>query len=169
MSVLSQSMLEKLGEQYSHETHNSLRYYQFAIFAEFAGLTGCAKLFRSQAEGERGHADKIMNYVIDKNAILPVSISFMDPDVVPSENVVRIFEQVLALEVGTTAKIESLLENARAEKDYMTEQWLLDPEGLVKEQVEEENLAQTVLDRIRQMGTSSSLIHDLDVWISEMK
>ena len=63
--------------------------------------------------------------------------------------------------------LEGILALARQERDFLTEQWLLDSAGLLKEQVEEENLYTTILDRIGQMKESPSLVHDLDVWVGE--
>ena len=56
-------MLSLLGEQYQHETANSLRYYQRASFAEYIGLPAIAEFFRKQADDERSYADKIMSFV----------------------------------------------------------------------------------------------------------
>jgi ferritin len=80
---------------------------------------------------------------------------------------VKTFESALIVEQTTTSMIEDMLKAARGERDYMTEQWLLEPSGLLKEQVEEENLYQTIIDRINQMRNSASLAHDLDVYLSE--
>jgi len=169
MSVISQSMIEALSKQYHHEVANSLRYYQRAIFADVSGLTGIAKFFKSQAEDERGHADKIMAYAIDRNVILTLSgFHFGDPDINPGTSIVTAFETAKQVELETSAMLEDILALARSENDYMTEQWLLDKDGLIREQIEEEALYQTILDRVDRMIGSASLVHDLDIWIGSL-
>jgi ferritin len=165
--MLSQSMLERLKTQYAHETCNSLRYFQRATFAEFRGLNNIAAFFKKEAEGERGHADIVYKYVNDRNEQLPISgLSFLDPDIGSTSDPLLMFNTAMAVEKTTTAMLEAVLEQARADKDYLTEQWLLDSSGLLKEQIEEENLYQTILDRIQSMGDSPSLLHDLDLWLA---
>jgi|WetSurMetagenome_2_1015567.scaffolds.fasta_scaffold702667_1 ferritin len=166
--MISQAMLDRLVEQYAHETCNSLRYFQRSTFAEFRGLDGIASFFKKQAEGERSHADAVFRYVNDRNVQLPIAgLAFPDPDMLPSSDPVEIFLTAAAIEQRTTAMLQAVLEQARSDRDYLTEQWLLDSSGLLKEQVEEENLYQTILDRVASMGDSPSLIHDLDIWIAE--
>jgi ferritin len=165
--MLSQAMLERLKEQYAHETCNALRYFQRSTSAEFHGLTGIASFFKKQAEGERGHADIVFKYVNDRNEQLPVSgLSFLDPDMGASADPLSMFQTALEVEQRTTGMLYLVLEQARNDRDYLTEQWILDSSGLLKEQVEEENLYQTILDRIKSMGSSLSLLHDLDVWLA---
>lgn len=165
--MISQAMLERLKTQYAHETCNSLRYYQRSTLAEFRGLTGIAAFFKKQAEGERGHADIVFKYVNDRNEQLPISgLTFLDADIVSSADPIDIFQTAMEVEQRTTAMLQAMLEQARNDRDYLSEQWLLDSSGLLKEQVEEENLYQTILDRITSMGDSPSLLHDLDIWIA---
>ena len=168
MSALSQGMIALLSQQYKHETANSLRYYQRSMYAEMIGLSGIASFYKKQAEGEREHADRVLSYVNDRNVMIAMAgLTFDDPDINIGTDIVKTFESALIVEQTTTAMIEEMLKTARGERDYMTEQWLLDPSGLLKEQVEEEYLYQTIIDRINQMRNSASLAHDLDVYLSE--
>jgi ferritin len=138
------------------------------MYAEMIGLSGIAAFYKGQAEGERAHADRVLAYVNDRNVIISMAgFSFDDPDINIGTDIVKTFESALIVEQTTTVMLEDMLKTARGERDYLTEQWLLDSSGLLKEQVEEENLYQTILDRINQMRNSLSLAHDLDVWLSE--
>jgi ferritin len=166
MSALSQGMIDKLAFQYKHETSNSLRYFQRATFADSIGLSGIAKFFRREAKGERGHADIVFKFANSRNICLPISgLAFDDPDFNPGTSPIVLFETAMVVEQETTALLEAMLTLANQERDYMTAQWLLDPAGLIKEQVEEENLYQSILDHIAQMKGSASLVHDVDRWI----
>ena len=168
MSALSQGMIDLLSQQYKHETANSLRYYQRSMYAEMIGLSAIAAFYKKQAEGEREHADRVLSYANERNVMITISgLTFDDPDINVGTDIVKTFESALIVEQTTTAMIEDMLKAARGERDYMTEQWLLDPSGLLKEQAEEGNLYQTIIDRINQMRNSASLAHDLDVYLSE--
>jgi ferritin len=170
MSVLSQNIIDKLGAQYKHETANSLRYYQRATYADMIGLTGIAGFFKRQGDGERTHADIVYKYASDRNVILPISgLVFDEPDINMGVAAPVLFEQAMKIENDTTIMLEIMLTMARQERDYLTEQWLLDTGGLLREQVEEMNLIQTILDRIGQMAGSPSLVHDLDTWVEALK
>jgi len=169
MAALSHDMIEKLRIQYQAETCNSLRYFQRATYAESLGLTGVARFFRREAKGERDHADLVFKYANSRNIALAISgLAFDDPDINPGTSPIVLFETALENERATTALLEAMLAQASEEFDYMTEQWLLDSKGLIREQVEEENLYQTICDRIGQMKGSSSLVHDLDIWIRKV-
>jgi ferritin len=167
MYALSLGMIDLLSKQYQHETCNSLRYYQRAIFAEQLGLNNIASFFKRQASGERDHADRVLQFAIDRNVIIPISgLTFTDADIMPGAEPVDLFRSALIVEENTTAMLENMLGAARDERDYMTEQWLLDPAGLIKEQVEEHSLYTSILDRIAQMS-GPTVLHDLDVWIGK--
>lgn len=167
MYALSINTIGLLSKQYKHETCNSLRYYQRAIYAEQLGLNNIGAFFRKEAEGERGHADRVFQFAVDRNVIIPISgLAFDDVDMMPGTDAVALFSSALKVEEDTTAMLEAMLQSARDERDYMTEQWLIDKDGLIKEQVDEESQYTTILDRISNMS-GPTLIHDLDVWIGE--
>jgi len=169
MSRLTENMLSLLGEQYQHETANSLRYYQRSMFAEYIGLLSIAEFFRKQANDERSHADKIMSFVNSRSMILPISgLSFTDKDLTAGSDILGIFRSALDIEKDTSARLENILDVARTESDTMTEQWLMDADGLIKEQIEEENLYQTILDHASLISTSPSLYHDLDNFVKNL-
>ena len=166
MSVISQNMIDALGKQYRHETLNSLRYYQRATYAEMLGLSGIAGFFKSQGDGERNHADKVYKYVNDRNVMVSMNgLSFMEPDFTMGHDVINLFETAMQVENDTTALLEGILSLAYDERDYLTVQWLVDSEGLLREQAEEENIIRSILDHIGQMRSSPSLIHDLETML----
>lgn len=178
--ILSANMLVMLTAQYSYETRNSLIYTMLQSWADMRGLTGTAKFMRSQAKGERGHADMVLNYIHDRNEQLA------GVDIVPFEGPPESFAAVLAsvqaTERATTEQIRAILEQANAEGDMATCAWLNQPGGLVLEQVEEEATIQTILDRlaarrgmvsldegeINQAEMPGEVIHDMDRWIGKL-
>ena len=66
--LLSANMLSMLTEQYRHEILNSLRYDQRRAWCEAEGFIGSAAFWKQEAEGERGHANKVLGFLIDRSA-----------------------------------------------------------------------------------------------------
>jgi len=172
MSKLSPTIQEALSLQYAHEIANSLKYRYRQSWAEFRGLTGCAKYFAKEADGEVGHANMVARYLFDRNEEL--KLRYIPNDEAPITDFVDLFKTSQAVELATTDLIKGLLAMARAEGDFQTEQWLFKPDGLLAIQTEEENEIQTILDRIEQytiMGLEPNgfgeMIHQIDAWIAE--
>jgi ferritin len=159
--ILSGNVLKLLTVQYSHEIGNFIFYTALQSWADMRGLTGTSAFFRKQAEGERTHADKILEYIHSRNQQLTPDVIGI-PTETPS-NFTDLFTLSLEREQMTSELILSIKAQAEAESDGGTCQWLLDPDGLIKEQVEEENIIQTILDRIAFDPTASP--HFLDLWI----
>jgi ferritin len=164
MAQLSEGMLSALNSLYRHELTNHLHYTQFRAWASFRGLTGAEKWFTAQAAGEAGHAERVLAYLIERNeAPEPAPFAFDAPlqDIAFAD----IFAAVLELERGTTAAWSACYAAAMAEGDYLTCQWLMEPGGLLAEQREEEQIAQTIVDRIAQRGQDTAAVHNIDVWL----
>ena len=168
MAKLSANMITALCGQYQIETMNAFRYTEMASWARYRGLEGIAGFLAGQAEGERGHAAKVLTYLESRNEKLEI---FPFQYQVGSEwlDIDQLMLGAYYIEIETTASLYRLHFAADAEGDLMSGQWLMDPAGLIKEQVEEENLAQTILDRFAQYPACPGRTHDLDLWVGSLK
>ena len=167
MGQLSVGICETLNALFRHELTNQLVYSQFRAWAAYRGLTGSEKWLKGQAEGEAGHAEKVFAYALERNEVLePAPFAF--PNAAPDLGFAGMFAAVLELERGTTAAWSAAYTQAMAEGDFLTAQWIMDPAGMMKEQVEEESIAQTIVDRIAIRGQDAAAIHDIDVWLGSM-
>lgn len=158
---LSETMKELLLAQLQHEYRNALIYSYMASQCEYEGLTGCAKFFRKQACDEQAHANKVRDFIELRN-----EIAFVQSVTIPKmdDGFTACFANSLELERGTTEKLTALAKEAQDELDYMTFSFAVD---LINEQAEEENLFQTIIDRIKVRGSDAAATHDIDVWIEE--
>jgi ferritin len=86
----------------------------------------------------------------------------------PDDSVQSVFQSVYETEIGTTATLEAMYRIANESGDYLTCQWLVDSKGLIVEQVEEENKAQTILDRIAICGVEGAALAAFDSWIGSL-
>lgn len=179
--LLSSNLLAMLSAQYAHEISNSMFYSLLGSWASMRGLTGTAKLCAKQAEGEIAHAKSVIAYIDARNEQM-VYAALLPPGEPPS-TFLDMFKMIQERERATTEAIIAIQREAGAENDFVTSAWLFKPDGLLLEQIEEENLAQTILDRIAarmgnipmQQGTEvmmaseeGAAIHDIDVWIGGM-
>ena len=160
---ISERILSMLNEQFRHETYNSLRYDQRRGWAELEGFLGTAAFFKQEADGEREHAQKVLQYIIDRSAKPTIEpISFDESSNYPELHF--LFETALPVEMDTTASLTDIYKAALEEMDIMTVNFMAEMIGY---QVEEENTLITILDRYRNYPASPSRDHDLDEWIKE--
>lgn len=165
MGQLSVSMLDTLNSLYRHELTNHLIYLRFRAWASYRGLSGAEKWFSGQATGEAEHAEKVFSYILSRNETAePSPFSYSASDI-PSYK--SMFDQALEVERGTTAVWSACYAQAMQEADFLTAQWIMDADGLMKEQISEENEAQTNVDRITILSEGGELtgeqIHHFDV------
>jgi ferritin len=150
-------MQDALNAQINAEQYSAQLYLSMGAHCELRSFRGFAHWLRVQAAEENAHALKLLDYLLDRGAhpaILPLAAP-------PSEfgGMIQVFEQALKHEEGNTARIHSLFQQAREERDHATElalQWY------VTEQVEEESTIRQVLDHLRAVGDKGGGIWYLD-------
>ncbi len=175
MAKISSSVLALLTSQYAHEMGNHFKYLYRSTWARYRGLEGTADFFAKEAEGEKGHADLVRKYIEDRNEELLPSIDPYTRDTFATYP--DLFLSAQAVERQTTEYLGAIYSVAFSEGDFMTVNWLRD---LIMEQVEEEELYQTIIDRIIQRGggiedgtafaafdSDLAAVHDIDVWLAE--
>ena len=164
---LSENIRLMLNEQFRHERRNELIYTQFRAWAEFKGFLGVAKLFENQANGEHDHGEMVFKYLMDKNDLINIEPFHYD-EAAPAftgSSIYELMQKTLEVEYGTTAALDAIYKAAHDEGDYQTVAFIL---PMIKEQTEEESLAQTIIDRFDQYPASPSRDHDMDCWIDKV-
>lgn len=155
--MLSEKIESLLNDQVKHELEAGNWYLSMSSWAEVNGYHGSAGFFLEQSKEENFHAMKIFHFIneMDGHAIAP---SVAQPD---SEfnSLKQLFERSLELERDNTKKINNLVKAAREADDYATEQFL---QWYVDEQVEEEDLFRTILDKLKILGDTGPGLYMLD-------
>jgi ferritin len=138
---------EALNDQVYKESSSSQYYLAMASWAENQGLNGTAKFLFTQSDEERFHMLKLVKFINERGgkAIIP-SLERPPVDFKSLENV---FESLLSHEIAVTESINNLVDICLQEKDYTTQNFI---QWYVSEQLEEEALARTVLDKLRLIG-----------------
>ena len=131
--LISKAMNAALNSQVGHEFGASLQYVQIATYFDGEGLPTLARHFYRQAEEEREHAMKMVNYLIDRGA-QPV-IGAVDAPRGAFGDHVEPIRLALEQERSVTVRISELFEIARETRDFQSEQFM---QWFLEEQVEEE-------------------------------
>lgn len=144
---LSDKLTTGLHEQMTKEAHAAQIYLSYGAWADNNGYSGIANfLFRHAAE-ERNHMMKLLEYILTRGAKVKVT-AIPEPASDPT-SVNNCFEKVFDHEVSNTKAIYQLVNLAHKEEDWATWNFL---QWFVKEQTEEENLAMSLLDKIKISG-----------------
>ncbi|MFM7637797.1 MAG: ferritin, partial [Crocinitomicaceae bacterium] len=140
-----------LNDQIKKEASSSQYYLAMASWAENNGLNGTAKFMYTHSDEERFHMLKLVKFVNERGgtAIIPS----IDQPPVKFKDLKNVFELLLEHEIGVTASINNLVDICLQEKDYTTHNFV---QWYVSEQLEEEALARTILDKLKLIGSDNS-------------
>ena len=148
---------ESLNDQIEKEAASSQFYLAMASWAEGQGLNGTAQFLYLHSDEERFHMLKLVKFVNERGgtAIIPglktPSKSF--------ESVTNVFQLLLDHEIGVTASINELVDVCLQEKDYTTHNFV---QWYVSEQLEEEALARTIVDKLNMIGEDKGGLYLFD-------
>ena len=144
---LSEKLAKALNEQMTKEAHASQIYLSYAAWADSNGYSGIANfLFRHAAE-ERNHMMKLLEYILKRGT--KVKVTAIPAPIADPVSVNNCFEKVFEQECDDTKAIYKLVKMSLKEEDWATWNFM---QWFVKEQTEEENLAISLLDKIKIAG-----------------
>lgn len=155
--MLSERMAEALNVQLNKEMYSGYLYMAMSAACTSLGLKGFANWFMVQYQEEMAHAMKFYDYIHDQgNRVRLMTIDQPDIDF---DSPLAMFEKTLAHEKYVTGLIQGLVDLAEEENDSTTRDFL---QWYVKEQVEEEENAGQLLDRVRSAGNDEEALMNLD-------
>jgi ferritin len=155
--MISSKMVAALNEQIKNEQYSSHLYLAMAAWAESKNLKGFGHWLRIQADEERGHAMKILDYLVDLEAT--VTLKGLDQPPADFKSVQKLFDEVLDHEKKISDMINKLYAQASEEKDYRTQIFL---QWFVSEQIEEEVNASEIRQKLIDIGDKSSGVYWVD-------
>jgi ferritin len=147
-----------LNEQIQKEGYSSFLYLSMASWAEHKGMPGIAQWLYAQAEEEKMHMLKFVEYINERGgrAIIPA----LDKAPENWKDIFVMFDEVLEHERYISASINDILALAVKENDFATQNWI---QWFVTEQIEEESSVQTVIDKLNLVGKNNLYIFDRDI------
>ena len=137
MGNLDPVILDALNKQVTHERHNSAIYLALACRFDVLNLTGMAAYSRKQSAEEQGHAQRVIDYIVDRygSPVIDALPAVVVPDV-QIENAARVlFTAALQREQFTTEQIKTLYDLSEDADDPQTCQFLM---WFLEEQTSEE-------------------------------
>jgi ferritin len=157
--MLKQKIEDVLNEQVQKEAYSSNLYLSMASWAEKNGFSGVAKWMFAQAEEERMHMLKIIEYINERGG--HAIVSALDQPPVEHGSVKEMFEAVMKHEQFITDSINSIVAITMEEKDFTTHNWI---QWFVTEQIEEEASVSLILDKLNMLGTENMYLFDRDIF-----
>ena len=155
--MISPKIQDAINAQINAELWSAYLYLAMGMHFESEGRAGIANWFRIQFKEEQAHAEIFINYLLSRGGrvvlkpIADVPESWASP--------LAAFEDTLAHEEKVTALINNLYALAESEHDYATRGKL---DWFVAEQVEEEETAQGLIDRLKLIGEDGLALYMLD-------
>jgi ferritin len=147
------SFHEALNEHIAREYAAQQQYIAIAVYFDDQTLPQLAAHFYRQALEERNHAMMIVQYLLDRNK--PVTIPGVDAPKSSFADAVEPVGLALEQERAVTKQISALYELARAESDYVGEEFL---QWFLKEQLEEESSMSDLLDTVKRASETNILL-----------
>lgn len=155
--MLSKKLEEALNAQVNAEFWSSYLYLSMSSDFAVKGLPGFANWMNVQFQEERDHAIKFFNYIISRGG---------RPDLRPIAEVqkewkspLEAFQNALEHEQVVTKLINNLYTLATEDQDYATQSTL---KWFIDEQVEEEDNARAIIDKLKMIGDNGYGIYQLD-------
>ena len=155
--MLKAKMEVELNQQVNFELESAYLYLSMSCDMKHKGYDGVASWFAHQAKEEYGHAAHLMKYIGEmdgKVKLAPIG------EVRQEWNSPKdVFEDTLMHEKRITERIYALLDLAVELKDYPTQNML---KWFVDEQVEEESIARSIVERMKKVENYPVALFALD-------
>ena len=154
---LSKTMENAINKQIQAEYYSSYMYLAMAAYCDSVNMPGYAHWMREQAEEELEHALKFYHYIVERGG--RVVLEAIEQPPVAYDSLLAVAEATYAHEQKVTSLIHTLYEVSVAEKDYASQVFL---QWYIKEQVEEEDNARTIVDQFKVVGDHPNGLFMLD-------
>ncbi len=157
--MLTKKIEDICNLQVEKEGYSSMLYLAMASWAETEGFPGIAKWLYAQADEEKMHMLKFIEYINERGgkAIIP---AFKKPPE-KFDSVKVLFEEVLKHEQYITRSINEIVGVCLEEKDFTTHNWI---QWFVTEQIEEESSVMTIIDKLNLVGDKNMYMFDRDIF-----
>jgi ferritin len=162
--MLGKKIENAINKQINAEIWSAYLYLSMSAYFESINLGGFANWMRVQAQEEVGHAMRFYNHVVERRG--RVTVSAITAPSINWKSPLNAFEDAFKHEQKVTGMIDNLVTMAAAEKDYATAnmlQWFID------EQVEEELSTDTIVQKLKMIGTNTGGLYMLDRELSQRK
>ena len=161
--MISKNLEKAINDQIKLEEQSSRVYMAMASWCEVEGYAGAAKFLYDHSDEEREHQLKFVHFLNDRGG--HAQLLAVEQPSAKYKSLEELFNEVLKHEQYVTKKINELVDICLKEKDHTTNNFL---QWFVEEQIEEESLAQEIVDKIKLIGESKGGYFHLDMFLSNL-
>jgi len=140
---LNKKVEEILNKQIELEASSSHHYLAMASWAESVGYGGTADFLYLHSDEERQHMLRLVKFVNERGG--KVVIPSLKGGEISFNGLDEVFQSLLEHEVEVTNAINEVVHVCLEQKDYTTHNFM---QWYVSEQLEEEALARSILDKL---------------------
>ncbi len=155
--MFPENVQEALNKQINLELRAYYAYLAMGAYFEELNLKGFARWVLDHAEEEMAHAMKIYHFILDRRSNVKL-LPLPEPEQ-HWDSPLAALEAALQHEQKVTASINDLVQLARQEGDYATDNFL---QWFVAEQVEEEEVVDDLMQKVRMVGNDNTGLLILD-------
>ena len=155
--MISKKVEKAINEQIKKEEYSSRLYLAMASWCQKEGYPGAAAFLYKHSDEERMHQLKFVHFLNDRGGYSVLQDIEQPP--FKYENLLKLFQEVLKHEQFITASINDIYHICMTEKDYTTANFL---QWFITEQIEEENLVNSILDQMALAGSDKSGLFHID-------
>jgi ferritin len=161
---ISNKILQLLNEQITIEANASNYYLSLSSWCKVTGYDGASSFFKNQSTEEREHMLKIIQYLNGLKIHATIPKTEQPPQNIQSLE--QICKKSLENEKKVTKSINKIIDTAENEKDYRTSVFL---EWFVNEQIEEEDLFESILQKFDVIGRDKLAVYQIDKILDKLK
>ncbi|RPG81215.1 MAG: ferritin [Crocinitomicaceae bacterium TMED114] len=155
--MLDKQIEAALNAQIEMEAQSSHFYLAMATWAETNGLNGTSAFLYRHSDEEREHMLKLVHFVNERGGT--ARIPALSAPAAEFDGLKGIFTKLLEHETKVTASINEVVDLCLSRKDYTTHNFM---QWYVAEQIEEEALARTIMDKLAMIGSDSAGLYLFD-------
>lgn len=159
---ISNAMQDAVNDQIQKELAAAYLYLSMSAYFEALSLEGFAQWMRAQAQEEVHHGMKLFDHLHDRGG--RVTLGGVEQPQDEFDSPLAALELAAAHEAAVTESIHALFSLAEGEHDYASQgilQWFSN------EQVEEEKVATTIVDKLRLIGDNKAALYMMDKELGE--
>ena len=160
--MLSEKMLAGLNNQINMEMQAYYTYLSMSAYFEDMGLKGFASWMSNHSQEEMVHAMKIYDFINSRRGRVKLGALSAPPH--QWDTPIEAIESAMDHEQKVTASIHNLVKLAREEGDYPSDSFL---QWFVDEQVEEEEVVDELIQKLKLIGDFSPGLYLLDRELSD--
>jgi ferritin len=147
--MINRNLEKALNKQLNVELYSAYAYASMAAYFEYKNFNGFASWMRMQVAEEMDHAQKFYRYILNVGG--RVTLDAIDKPPADFKTPLSVFKGALDHERKVTKGIYKLMDLANSESHHATSTFL---QWFVTEQVEEEAVADNIVQRLGTIGDS---------------